>query len=576
MTHSGKGEHSMKVVIVGGVAGGASAAARIRRLDAQAEIVVFERGRHVSFSNCALPYYLGGAVEDSEDLIMMTPEDFRERHNINVRTESAVVEIQREEKAVVVQESPSGRRYTEHYDKLILAPGASPIVPKSIAGSGGENVFTIRNVTDICAVKDYIDRTGAENIVVAGAGFVGLEVAENLRLLGKQVSIVEGLDQVMAPFDYDMAQFLHRELLEQGIQLYLSSMVTAISPKAVTAVRDGVPFEVPADVVILSIGVAHESALAAQAGLELGGRGSIRVNHNYQTSDPDIYAVGDAVESFNRLGRCYGGLALAGPAQRQARAAADHICGMTHNNKGYIGSSCIRVFEQNAAVTGMNEKAILKAGIPYDAALVLPFDKVSIMPDCHYMAFKLLFEVPTGRILGAQAIGRGDVVRRIDVIAAMITMGGTLEDLKELELCYAPVYGTAKDVVNQAALVGLNLLYNRVRQVRLGGVRELVESGACIVDVREVEEYQQGHLKTAVNIPLSQLRERMEEIPRDRPVYLHCRTSQRSYYALCELQGNGYRNVYNISGSFLGICNYEYFNDVTTGREPIVTAYNFN
>lgn len=565
----------MKVVVVGGLAGGASAAARIRRLDEHAQIVMLERGDHVSFSNCSLPYYLSGAVKSSDALIMMNPEDFKSMYNIDARVACEAVEICRRKKTVVVRDRCSGKEYEESYDKLVLAPGAIPVIPKSIKGAGGKHVFTVRNVGDICAVKDYINTSDAKNIVVVGAGFVGMEVAENLSLSGKNVSIVEGADQVMTPFDYDMAQFLHKELLDQGIHLYLSSTVTEISGSAVTAVRNGTPVEIPADVVILSIGVRAETGLAVKAELELGETGGIKVNHNYQTNDPDIYAVGDAVETFNRLNQRYGSLTLAGPAQRQARAAADHIYGQTHNNKGYIATSCLRVFQQNSACTGMNEKALAKEGIPYDVAYVLPADKVSIMLDCHYMAFKLIFEVPTGRILGAQAIGRGNAVRRIDVIATLITMGGTLEDLKEMELCYSPVYGTPKDVVNHAALVGLNLLYGKFRQIRVSQVRELAESGAYIVDVREESEFRAGHLKTAINIPLTQLRKRRNEIPKDIPVYLHCRTSQRSYYAICELQGYGYTNLWNISGSFLGICNHEYFNDRDTGREPIVTKYHF-
>lgn len=565
-----------KIVVVGGVAGGASAAARIRRLDTEAEIIMFERGEHVSFSNCSLPYYIGGAVESSDELILMTPELFKARHNIEVRVNSEVIDINRAEKCVVVKDGATGELYAESYDKLILAPGANAVIPRSIKGVNHKHVFAVRNVTDIRRLKDYVDELDAKNIVVAGGGFVGIEIAENFKEIGKNVSLIEGADQIMAPFDYDMAQILHKELMDKGINLYLSSMVTEISDTSVTAVKNGKAFEVPADAVLLSIGVAQETTLAIKAGLDVGQSRGIKVNHNYQTSDPDIYAVGDAVETFDRLGRQYGSFAQAGPAQRQARAAADHICGMYHTNNGYIATSCLRVFEQNAACTGMNEKAVKRAGIPYDVAYVIPSDKVSIMPDCHYMAFKLIFEVPTGRILGAQAIGKGNVTRRIDVIATLITMGGTLENLKELELCYSPVYGTAKDVVNQAALVGLNLLHGRVRQVRVDQVRALVESGALIVDVREEAEYAEGHLKNAVNIPLSQLRERMAEIPKDVPVYLHCRTSQRSYYALCELMGNGYHNVTNISGSFLGICLYEYFVDQSEGREPIVTAYNFN
>lgn len=565
----------MKIVVVGGVAGGASAAARVRRLDAKAQIVMLERGAHVSFSNCCLPYHLSGTIPNSEALVLMTPERFRKQHDIDARTNSEVLAIHRAEKYVEVKDLLTGRVYNEPYDKLILAPGASPILPGSIPGIRGENVFAIRNVTDIQALKAYLDQPGKDRVAVVGGGFIGIEAAENLREAGKTVCLIEGLEQVMAPFDFDMAQLLHKELDDHGIRLYLSSMVTGIQADCVEAQTNGVPFTVPADVVVMAIGVAPETKLAAEAGLEIGKTRGIKVNHNYQTSDPDIYAVGDAVESYDALRHRPGRLALAGPAQRQARAAADHIYGIPHNNRGYIGSSCIRVFSQNAAATGLNEKLAQAAGYSYDSVLIFPTDKVGIMPDSHYMAFKLVFEVPTGRILGAQAVGQGAVDKRIDVIAAMITMGATLEDLKELELCYSPVFGTAKDVVNQAALVGLNLLYNRFRQVPVSQVRSLVEQGAYILDVREAGEFAAGHIQGAHNIPLSQLRERMEEIPRDIPVYVHCRSSQRSYYAICCLQGNGFTNVYNISGSFLGICLYEYFNDKAQGRTPIVTKYNF-
>ena len=565
----------MKIVVVGGVAGGASAAARVRRLDAKAQIVMLERGEHVSFSNCCLPYHLSGTIPNSEALVLMTPERFRKQHDIDARTNSEVLAIHRAEKYVEVKDLLTGRVYNEPYDKLILAPGASPILPGSIPGIRGENVFAIRNVTDIQALKAYLDQPGKDRVAVVGGGFIGIEAAENLREAGKTVCLIEGLEQVMAPFDFDMAQLLHKELDDHGIRLYLSSMVTGIQADCVEAQTNGVPFTVPADVVVMAIGVAPETKLAAEAGLEIGKTRGIKVNHNYQTSDPDIYAVGDAVESYDALRHCPGRLALAGPAQRQARAAADHIYGIPHNNRGYIGSSCIRVFSQNAAATGLNEKLAQAAGYSYDSVLIFPTDKVGIMPDSHYMAFKLVFEVPTGRILGAQAVGQGAVDKRIDVIAAMITMGATLEDLKELELCYSPVFGTAKDVVNQAALVGLNLLYNRFRQIHVSQVRPLVEQGAYILDVREAGEFAAGHIQGAHNIPLSQLRERMEEIPRDIPVYVHCRSSQRSYYAICCLQGNGFTNVYNISGSFLGICLSEYFNDKAQGRTPIVTKDNF-
>ena len=565
----------MKLVVVGGVAGGASAAARVRRLDAQAEIVMFERGEHVSFSNCCLPYHLSGTVASSDDLVLMSPEKFKKQHNINARTNSEVIDIKRSEKKVVVKNLVSGEIYEESYDKLVLAPGANPIMPKSIAGIDRANVFAVRNVTDIRAIKAFMDKPETENVVVVGGGFIGVEVAENLKEAGKNVSLIEGADQIMAPFDYDMVQILHKELDDNGVELYLSSTLTAIEDGFVKAVKNGEEFTVKADAVVMAIGVAPETTLAVKAGLEIGETRGIKVNHHYQTSDPDIYAVGDAVEIFNAMTHKAGRLALAGPAQRQARAAADHMYGLHHNNRGYIGSSCIRVFGQNAASTGLNEKAAKAAGFSCDSVMVLPNDKVGLMPGAHYMVFKLVFEVPTGRILGAQAIGMGATDKRIDVIAAMITMGATLEDLKELELCYSPVFGTAKDIVNFAATVGLNVLYGRFRQVHVNEVRGLVESGAYIVDVREENEFANGHLNGAHNIPLSQLEERMNEIPKDVPVYLHCRSSQRSYYAVCRLQGNGYTNVTNISGSFLGISLYEYFNDKKMGRTPILTQYNF-
>lgn len=566
---------NQKILIVGGVAGGASAAARIRRLDARARIIMFERGRHVSFSNCCLPYHLGGTIENSDSLVLMTPERFAKQYDIEARVQNEVTAICREEKKVTVRDLQSGAVYEESYDKLILAPGASPVMPKSIAGIHRKHVFSVRNVTDIKALKEYIDANHIKKAAVVGGGFIGVETAENLRSAGSLVSLVEGSSQIMTPFDYDMVQILHKEMMDNGVDLYLSSTLSEIREDSIVIKRQGQTETVEAEVVIMAIGVAPETGLAREAGLAIGETGGILVNKSFQTTDPDIYAVGDAIESFNRILGRPGRLALAGPAQRQARAAADHIYGEHDRNRGFLGSSCIRVFGQNAACTGINEKTAKEAGISWDFAYVISPDKVGLMPDSHYMSFKLLFQVPTGRILGAQAIGRGSADKRIDVIAAMISMDATLEDLKDLELCYSPVFSTARDIVNQAALMGLNLLNGCYRQVPVTAVRQLVESKAWIIDVREEHEFNAGHLKGARSIPLSQLRQRMDEIPRDVPVYVHCRTGQRSYNAVCCLQNHGYQNVQNVSGSFLGVSLYEYFNDKSQGRMPVVTEYNF-
>lgn len=565
----------MKLVVVGGVAGGASVAARVRRLQEQAEIVIFERGQHVSFSSCSLPYYLGGAVEQESDLVIMTPEDFQTQHNIDVRTCCEVTAIDRLAKTVTVQDSRSGKTYQESYDKLVLSPGASPILPRSIAGIDRENVFAIRNVTDIARVKAYMERSATQNVVVVGGGFIGIETAENLKTIEKNVAVIEGMDQILAPFDHDMVQYLHKEMIDHGVILHLGSTLTAIEDGFVRAVRDGLEFTVPADAVVMAIGVAPETALVTAAGLEVGASRGIKVNRYFQTADPDIYAVGDAIESFNALTGLPGRLALAGPAQRQARIAANHICGLEGENKGFIGSSCIRVFDLNAAATGLNERSAAAAGIAFDSVMVYPSDKVGIMPDSSYMGFKLLFAVPSGKLLGAQAIGVGEADKRVNMIAALITMNGTLADLGNLEHCYAPLFSTAKDVVHMAGLVAENLLAGRLRQVHVSEVRALVESGAYIVDVRDPDEFADGHIIGAHNIPLPVLRQHLDEIPRDIPVYLHCRSSQRSYFAYRCLVGSGFDNVVNISGSFLGLCLYEYFTDRQTNRAPIVTAYNF-
>lgn len=566
-------EKPKRVLVVGGVAGGASAAARIRRLDEQCEIIMFERGPHVSFSNCALPFHLSGMIKEHEDLVLMKPDDFYNKYRIDARVYSEVIDIDRDKKEVKVKKVVTGEEYTESYDKLILSPGANPIVPP-FEGMDLVNIFTIRNVVDIAKLNVFIKENNCMDITVVGGGFIGIEAAENLKLAGYNVTIVEAMPQIMRPFDYDMVQILHKEIIDKGIDLIVNDKVERFEKDTVIL---GSGKKIHAEAVVMAIGVTPETTLAKKAGLKLGKTGAIAVNQNFRTSDKDIYAVGDAIEVYNRLLHTQSKLALAGPAQKQARAAVDHIYGRPVNNTGVIGSSVIKIFDYNGASTGLTEGLIKATNmqIDYDTVMIMPCDKVSIMPDSETLYFKLIFEVPTGRVLGAQAIGKGNVDKRIDVIATLIKFNGTLEDLKDLELCYAPPFGTARDVVNFAALVGLNVLHSCFKQVHVDEIRELVEKEAYIIDVREKDEFEQGHIINAVNIPLGEIRDRIDEIPKDRPVYLHCRSGQRSYNAVMALQHLGFDNIYNVAGSFLGLSYFEYYNDKTMGRKPIVTEYNF-
>lgn len=562
-----------KVLIVGGVAGGASTAARLRRLDESDEIVMFERGPYVSFSNCCLPYHLSGKVKNSEDLILMTPEVFFKQYRIEARVNSEVTAIDRAAKTVTVKNSVTGEEYTESYDKLVLSPGASAIVPR-IKGIENVNVFTVRNVVDIVALNTFIKEHKAKNVAVIGGGFVGVEVTENLKEAGYCVTLVEAMDQIMNTFDYDMVQILHKALYDNGVSLIVGDRVESFE-KGLVVLASG--RRVPADAVVMAVGVKPETELAVKAGLEIGETGGIKVDQNFKTNDSDIYAIGDAVETYNAQTHRSAKLALAWPAQKAARAVANHIHGIPSTNIGYIGSSCIKVFDYNGASTGLTEGTIKHLGlnIKYDVVRVIPQDKVGIMPGSQPLHFKLIYEVPTGKVLGAQAIGRGNVDKRVDVIASVINFGGTVYDLFDLELCYAPPFGTVKDVVNMAGLVASNLLAGSFKQVYVTQVRELVENHAFIVDVREANEYAAGHIIGAVNIPLSEIRDRLDEIPKDRPVYLHCRSAQRSYNAALALQHLGFDNVYNVAGGFMGICFYEYYNDMVTGRKKIVSEYNF-
>lgn len=562
-----------KILIIGGVAGGASAAARLRRHSEEDQIVMFEKGPHVSFSNCCLPYHLSGVVESADNLVLMSPEKFMKQYRIEARVNNEVINIDRAKKEVTVKNSVTGKEYTENYDKLILSMGAKPIVPK-IPGIENVNTFTIRNVVDIDRLNKFIKNMDSKNVTVIGGGFIGVETVENLKEAGFNVTLVEAAAQIMKPFDYDMVQILHKEIYDKGVNLILGDKVVGFE-KDTVILESGKKIE--AQAVVMAIGVTPETELAVKAGIELGKTGAIKVNQNYMTNDRDIYAVGDGIEVYSSLFNDYFKLSLAGPAQKEARAVADHINGMSVNNKGYIGSSVIKVFDYNGASTGLTESVIKdrKLSLNYETIEIIPSDRVGIMPEARPVHFKLIFEVPTGRILGAQAIGKGEVAKRIDVIATAIKFGGTVEDLKDLELCYAPPFGTAKDVVNFAGYIASNILNDDYRQVHFSQIRELSESGACIIDVREKNEYEMSHLNTAVNIPMSEIRGRINEIPKDRPVYIHCKSGQRSYNICRMLKHLGFDNVYNVSAGFFGISLFEYFNDKTTKRNPILTGYLF-
>ncbi len=445
---------SKRILIVGGVAGGATIATRLRRLDKEAEIIMYDKGPHVSFSNCNLPYYLGGTIEDSESLLVVSPEVFKKKYNITALVNHEVIKVNPDEKSIKVKNLETNDCITKTYDTLVLSPGASPIMPQ-LPGIDRNNVFKVQNVADVVSIKTYLEKNKAKQIAIIGGGLIGVEVAENLRLAGYEVTVVEANRQILSNFDYDQVQVLQEEMLEKGVKLVLGDALAKINEGFVELSSGTI---LPANAVIMAIGTSPETSLAHIAGLDIGETGGIKVNSNYQTSDPNIYAIGDAIESFNMITNKPSRLGMAFPAHVQARAAASHIYGHTDRNKGFIGSMCVKIFDYNAATTGLNEAGAKAAGIPYDVSVITAPDKSSLMPDSNPLHLKLLFERPTGRIIGAQATGKGDVTKRIDVIATMITMNGDLEDLKDLELCYSPPFSTTKDPVNIAATNGLKIL----------------------------------------------------------------------------------------------------------------------
>ncbi len=535
----------MKTIIIGGVAGGASAAARLRRLDETAEIIILERGEFISFANCGLPYFIGGEITDRNMLTLQTPSSFRARFNIDVRVFSEAIKISPDTKTVTVKDLNKGKTYEESYDNIILSPGAEPFKP-NISGIESANVFTLRNIPDTLKIKSYIETAEPRSAVVVGGGYIGVEMAENLAKAGLQVSIVELADHLIAPLDFDMAADVHRYIKAKGIRLYLNNGVKAIDGSKVI-LQNG---EISADMVIMSVGVRPETSLAKDCGIVLNSRGSIIVDSRMRTNIPNIFAVGDAVEVKNYVTKSAAFIPLAGPANKQGRIAADNIAGFESEYKGTQGSAVLKLFDMTVATTGLNEKSAEAAGIDFNKIYTYSASHASYYPGGNMMSVKILWDRKTLKIIGAQIVGFDGVDKRMDVIASAIRFGAKVTDLAELELCYAPPYSSAKDPVNMAGFVAENIISGKVKQFFWHDVENLPRDGSVtLLDVRTSTERARGHIDGFMHIPLDSLRERINELPKDKPVYVHCHSGLRSYIACRILAGNGF-DCYNLAGGW--------------------------
>jgi len=557
----------MKVIIVGGVAGGATAAARIRRLDENAQIIVFERSGYISYANCGLPYYIGGVIEDPEDLTLQTPESFYSRFRVDMRVHHEVQSIDAVKKTVKVKNLETNEVFEESYDKLLLSPGAKPAQPK-LPGTDIEKLFTLRTVEDTFRIKNYIDEHHPKSAVLAGGGFIGLELAENLRDLGMDVTIVQSQPQLMTTFDSDMASFIHSKLRQHGVKLVLGSMVEGFSESddgVDVMIDNGEPLH--GDMVVLAIGVSPDTTLADSAGLAKGIKGSIIVNDRMETSVPDIYAVGDAVQVKHFVTGEDALIALAGPANKQGRIAADNICGGDSRYKGSQGSSVIKIFDMTAANTGINEHTAKLSGIDYDKIILSPMSHAGYYPDAKMMTMKVLFEKGTYRLLGAQIVGYDGVDKRIDVLATAIRAGMSAVELKDLDLAYAPPYSSAKDPVNMAGFMIDNIASGVLKQFYLEDVDTLPRDGSVtLLDTRTVQEYSRGHADGFVNIPVDELRERLGELDRSKPIYVMCQSGLRSYISVRILEGSGF-TAYNFTGG------YRFYEAVTKDKALVKKSY---
>jgi len=535
-----------KIVIVGGVAGGASCASRCRRLDENAEIVLIDRGPYVSFANCGLPYYVGGVIKDESKLLLANEALFRDRFNIEVRTQHEAVSIDRANRTVTVKELATGRTYCENYDALVLSPGAAAVRPP-LPGIDLPGIFVLRTIPDSREIRSWIAEKQAKTAVVVGAGFIGLEMAENLVHRGLSVTVVEMLNQVMPPLDPEMALPVQQHMEAHGVTMALGDGVAGFAKneagQLTVKTQSGAAYT--GDLVILAIGVRPETSLAKAAGLALGERGGIRVNDQMQTSDPAIWAVGDAIETRDIVTGQAALVPLAGPANRQGRIAADAICGRDSRFRGVQGTAICGVFDIAVASTGASEKALRRAGVTdFDKVYLYPAHHVGYYPGAKQMNLKVLFRKSDGRILGAQAVGEADIARRIDVIATAIQFGGTVFDLEEVELCYAPQFGGAKDPVNYAGMIASNAIRG---DNPLADWSQLGSDEAYLLDVRDPDEFEEGCIPGAVNLPLHELRSRLGELPRDRRIQVYCVVGQRAYYAMRILLQNGFK-AENLSG----------------------------
>lgn len=535
----------MKIIIVGGVAGGMSAATRLRRLNEEAEIIVLEKGPYVSFANCGLPYHISGEIEDREQLVVQTPEALKARYNLDIRTNHEVVEVRPEEKIVRIEHNRE--IFSESYDSLILSPGATPIVPEIPGLAESQNVHTLRSISDLDQMMNELSYQ-PENAVLVGAGFIGLEVAENLKKRNINVNIVEKASQVLPSLDEEMAIFVKNELLSQGVNIFSSNSVARFQDNGRKVVLENGE-QLTSDLTILSMGIQPESTLAQQAGLKTGMHGGIYVNENYQTSDSNIYAIGDAAITKQPITGKDALITLASPANRQGRQVADVISGSARKNKGSIGTSIVRVFDLTAASTGLNERNVKQLNFPSSMIHVVGQDHASYYPGATGITLKLVFHPETGELYGAQAVGQKGVDKRIDVLATAIKAGLTVMDLPELELSYAPPFGSAKDIVNMAGYAAMNIVEGESTSIQWDELEDAFAEGKILLDVRNEAELAKGQFKSSLHIPLNELRNRLSELDKNQEYIVSCHTGLRSYIAERILKQNGYK-VENLDGAF--------------------------